>query len=117
MHKNAPEQILNSEQIQNMTSLNLASMVIIHRAMGAYKEDAKLCMIELMKRKAGGDEFDFEKFIKENEGKYKIKPVIQSFASIKSQMSTAMMKTIMDIKTEKIDNIDNDEDEDDDLDI
>jgi len=108
------EQILSNEQIQNMTSLNLASMVIIHRSLGAYKEEAKLCMIELMKRKAAGDEFDFEKYIKENESKYKVKPVIQSFASIKSQMSTAMMKTIIDIKAGKIDNTNNEEDDDDD---
>ena len=55
-----PEQLAD---ILKTDSESLASVIIANRVLGCYKEATKQCMIELMKRKLGGDEFDYEGFI------------------------------------------------------
>lgn len=43
----------------------LVGMVVAFRALGVAKEEARAAMIELMRRREEGDEFDFESMIKE----------------------------------------------------
>jgi hypothetical protein len=43
----------------------LVGMVVAFRALGICKEEARAAMIELMRRKENGDEFDFEAMIKQ----------------------------------------------------
>lgn len=106
---------LEQQDIEKMDSINLASMVVLNRALGSFRQEAKLCMIELMKRKSAGDAFDFETFIAENSEKYKIKLNLQSFATIKSKISTTLMKSIIDIGSGKSIDVEEagEEDEDD----
>lgn len=113
---------LTQTDIEKMSSIDLASMVIIHRALGAYKNEAKLCMIELMKRKAKGDNFDFEGFIKTESQKYQIKLNIPKFADVRAKMSNALIGAVIAMNKDSIEEKqedDNDEednnDEDDDI--
>jgi hypothetical protein len=43
----------------------LVGMVVVFRAFGICKDEARVAMIELMRRKEAGDEFDFEAMIKQ----------------------------------------------------
>lgn len=51
--------------IKSATSKNLAGYVIVYRMFKLYKDIAAKCMQELMIRRESGDEFDFEKYIKD----------------------------------------------------
>lgn len=105
---------LNKEDIEKMTPVDLASMIVISRILGTFRPEAKACMIELMNRKSRGDTFDFESFIKENYEKYKIKLNLQSFTSIKSKISTSIMESLINIDADSIiDDSINIDDEDD----
>ena len=92
--------IYTDEDIKNMTSINLASMVVIYRILGSYKDEAKMAMIELMQRQATGDAFDFEKFIDEKSIEHAINVNIPSFASVKAKMSNAVFQALLEIKKE-----------------
>ena len=92
------------EQLQELlktNSQNIASLIVINRILGGFKEETKYCMVELMKRKMSGDTFDFETFIKENLEKYNIKINIPDFKSMKFEMSKMIsdtfVSTIMDL--------------------
>lgn len=43
----------------------LAAIIVAYRSLGMCKAEAKDAMIELMRRKDNGDDFDFEKYINE----------------------------------------------------
>ena len=52
-----------AEKILKQESEMLATHVVVNRVLGSFREEAKLAMIELMRRRMQGDEFDFESFI------------------------------------------------------
>ncbi len=67
--------------MKDKTSKTLAAIVVSYRALGMHKEAAIAAMEELARRKAAGDEFDYEAWIKE-----KLKEV----PTIKSEQRSAM---------------------------
>lgn len=82
-------------------------------------------MIELMNRKAKGDQFDYNSFIEANAKKYAIKTNFPTFASIKSQISTDFAEALLHAKDhpktpedilQELSN-DDEDDEDDDFDL
>jgi len=60
---------LNIDQVKanisSQSAIKLADMVITYRYLGLYKEASILAMEELGKRRASGDDFDFETYIAE----------------------------------------------------
>jgi hypothetical protein len=70
------------------TSQSLAAIVVAYRILGICKDEAKSSMIELMKRKENGDEFDFELYISEKLAqipKSELNPtIIQTLSTISS---------------------------------
>lgn len=110
------------EQLQELLktdSKNIASLIVINRILGGFKEETKFCMIELMKRKINGDTFDFESFINESLEKYNIKINIPDFKSMKFEMSKMIsdtfVSTMMDLNktnnANSAESIDEDDDE------
>ncbi len=83
------------EFLKTADSQSLANIVLIYRVLGTLKEDAKQCMIELMKRKGSGDTFDFKSFIDENYNKLKINVNLQSPKNIKHKISTNVMEGVI----------------------
>ena len=55
--------------IESSPSKSLAAYVVAYRALGIGKDIAVACMGELAKRKADGDEFDFESYIEQEVSK------------------------------------------------
>lgn len=53
------------EKAPSYSSQKLCEMIVCDRYFGCYREVAIICMEELSKRRAGGDDFDFEKYIDE----------------------------------------------------
>lgn len=51
------------EDLKDKQSEGLASIVVVYRTFGLFKDDAKNAMAELMRRKDDGDLFEFENFI------------------------------------------------------
>lgn len=47
------------------SSKALALIIVANRSLGMFKQESRNAMIELAKRKENGDNFDYEKFIKE----------------------------------------------------
>lgn len=48
------------------TSESLAAIIVSNRALGLYKEEAKTCMSELLRRREDeNDPFEFEKYIED----------------------------------------------------
>jgi len=67
----------------------LAAIIVAHRALGAFKEESRSAMIELMKRKKAGDDFDFDGYITKRLGevpKSKFSPEIARFMNNLSRM-------------------------------
>jgi len=104
---------ISEENILKMSSEDLAAMIVIHRALGSYKTEAKLCMIELSKRKINGDPFDYETFIKENSEKYKININLISYSSMKTRISKSVIETLMEVGSTKTDSEKNEKEADD----
>ena len=62
------KRLINEQQMASIStsaSQSLAAYVVVYRALGMNKNIAIACMAELMKRKAVGDEFDFESYIED----------------------------------------------------
>lgn len=55
----------SEDDIKKAGSKNLAGYVVVYRSLGIYKELSIKCMQELMDRRVGGDEFNFEEYIEE----------------------------------------------------
>lgn len=51
--------------MKDKTSKTLAAIVVSYRALGMHKAEAIEAMQELAERKANGDDFDYEAWIKE----------------------------------------------------
>lgn len=51
--------------LENVTNETLAAHVVVYRLIGVNKDLSIKCMEELVKRKNGGSDFDYEKYIKE----------------------------------------------------
>lgn len=47
----------------NKSSETLAYIIVAYRSLGLFKSEARDAMIELMRRKESGDNFDYEQFI------------------------------------------------------
>jgi hypothetical protein len=92
----------DTEELLKTNSENLASMIVIYRVLGIFKEEAKLCMIELMKRKENDDDFDFESFINENVDKHQIKLNIPTSKEIKFNVSREITKVITSMLTNQL---------------
>ena len=104
-------------------SQSLCSVIIIHRVLNSFKEEAKLCMIELMKRKANGDQFDFETYIDKEAAKYVINVNIPKVNDIKSKISSTITQAFFgdnlknltnSIVGNELDGLEDDDDDDDD---
>lgn len=52
--------------LKDKDSKALAAMVVVYRHLHLEKEQAIACMEELVKRKANGDDFDYEGYISDN---------------------------------------------------
>lgn len=106
---------LTQEDISKMNTMNLASFVVIHKVLGSFRDEAMLCMIELMNRKEAGDTFDFENFIDQEYKKHQIKLNLESFATTKYRLSKTIMNTILNISnnTEAVSEPEEDDDDDD----
>ena len=61
--------------MKNKTNETLASMVIVYRVLGILKIEAKSAMVEILKRKSQGSDFDFDKFIEDGVLNCKQEPV------------------------------------------
>jgi len=85
------------EDIKAMKPEDLAAIVVIYRVLGNFKEDAKLAMIELMRRNGAGDAFDFDKFIELNAARCKINLSMPSFASMKNTISSSIFQTLLGV--------------------
>jgi hypothetical protein len=80
------------------SSESLAAVVVTYRVLGLYKEHARVCMMELMRRKdEDQDPFDFEKFIDEKSKdivveseKYKINKELNSLLSAVSSIGKVL---------------------------
>jgi len=55
---------MKNNQEEN-SSTALAAIIVSSRTLGILKKEAREAMIELMKRKESGDEFDFSSYIDE----------------------------------------------------
>ena len=55
--------------IATSASKTLAAYVVVYRSLGMNKDISIACMEELMKRKAAGDDYDFEAYIDEEVAK------------------------------------------------
>jgi len=47
------------------TSQSLAAKVVAYRALGLFKDEARLAMAELVQRRDEGDDFEYEKYIED----------------------------------------------------
>jgi hypothetical protein len=65
--------LTEQEEILAASSKILAGYVVVYRLLKIYRERSEACMIELMNRRANGDDFNFEEYI-ENELKEAPKP-------------------------------------------
>jgi len=72
----------------------LAVTIIAYRILGLYKEEAKFCMMELMRRKQKGDIFDFESFIKDGVKEYKIDINIDHLNDLKKEITNSIAEDI-----------------------
>lgn len=86
------------EALLQSDSKNLASLVVLYRVLGTFKNEAKLSMKELMRRKVNGDEFDFQSFINEE---IKKNPTINipDKKDMQYKLSSIVTKTIMSAMT------------------
>jgi len=112
---------INIKAILKGDTKNIAAFIIAYRVLGCWKEEAKMCMIELAKRKAEGDTFDFETYILEGVKNYQFKinlnEVINTKNKFKGMLSQSILGVMVGIKgvgktTALIDDA-----EDDDLDL
>jgi hypothetical protein len=74
------------------TSQALAAKVVAYRALGLFKDDARLAMAELARRKDEGDDFDFEKYIEDKlkeVPKSQLNPEIVKFLSSLAHIGNA----------------------------
>ncbi len=97
--------MINSEMILQQNSKSLATIIVSYRVLGGYKELAKQCMIELMQRRANGEEFNFEEFIAENVQKYNFTINTKKFLEVKKQLHKSIVSTAL----ESLKNVNNDE--------
>jgi len=88
---------MNREDIKKLLqndSKALAVTIIAYRILGLYKEEAKFCMMELMRRKQNGDTFQFEKFIKDGVDEYKIDVNMDLMGDLKKELTNSIAKDI-----------------------
>ena len=112
---------ITQEEITKMTGQDLAAFVVMHRCLGQFQEEAKMSMIELMRRKVAGDQFDFQAFIEENTKKCAINFNIPSFTATKQKLNKTIINTVIDIlkdttmgqENQSQNNIDDEEDDED----
>lgn len=85
------------ETILKSSTENIATFIAANKMFNTFKQETKLCMIELMKRKAAGDEFDFQKhidnIIKSNNINLNLKP----YASVKQQISSIVTDAMLNV--------------------
>lgn len=85
---------MDIEKILEQDSKTLATVIIANRVLGSFREEAKKCMIALMKRRQDGDKFEFEKFIEDGVSEYKIEINMNMFDDFKKQMTNYIIKDI-----------------------
>lgn len=83
----------NKKIIEN-DSKALAVTIIAYRVLGLYKEEAKLCMMELMRRRKLGEKFEFERFIKDGVKEYKIDINMDLLDDFKKEITESIAKDI-----------------------
>lgn len=98
------------ESIIKDNSESLAARVVVFRMLGSFKEEAKVAMAELMRRKQSGDNFDFENFIENQVKENSIDLKIPSFNNLKRNFMERSIYNLMN----GIINEPEDKDEDDD---
>ena len=79
--------------IATSESKNLAAYVVVYRSLGMNKDISIACMEELMKRKAAGDDYDFEAYIDEEVAKIP-QPKGMDYAKIIKGMQDNMKRKI-----------------------
>lgn len=60
---------MNNELISQASSDTLAARVVVYRSLGIGKDLAVQCMSELVRRRANGDQFDYEAYIESETAK------------------------------------------------
>lgn len=107
------QQVLS--KILSSSTENIALFVATNRLLNSNKEETKQCMIELMKRKAQGDEFDFVSYIEKTTQDNKFNLNLKPFASVKQQISSVFTSALMEVQANP-ETTDDGEDEEDDID-
>ena len=85
---------MDIEKILEQDSKTLAVVIIANRVLGSFREEAKKCMVVLMKRRQEGDKFEFEKFIEDGVSEYKIKINMNMLDDLKKQMTNYIIKDV-----------------------
>jgi len=84
--------------VSNKNSEALASVVVIHRVLGSYKNESKICMIELMKRRQCGEDFNFEEFIGTKVEEYQFtintNPVFEMKNMLSKNIAASMVEAV-----------------------
>lgn len=83
------------KEILQKDSKTLCAIIIANRTLGCYKKEHKQCMIELMKRRAAGDGFKFEDYIKEAVSKNKINLNIPNIKQMKQQVFSSIIENVL----------------------
>lgn len=114
-----------AEQLENLLksdTKNIASLIVLYKTFGMFKDEAKLCMQELANRNPN-ESFDFQTFIKEECSKIKLPEQSKSINDYKFEFGKVVADMIISSNIKNGDNsptatesnIDKEE-EDDDLD-
>jgi hypothetical protein len=54
------------DNVEQYSSIKLCEMIVSHRYLGLFEEACVIAMEELARRRAAGDDFQFEKYISDN---------------------------------------------------
>ena len=109
---------LPKEEIELITkddSETLAARIVMFRMLNSFREEAKVAMIELMKRKQSGDSFDFEAFIENTIKENSIDLKMPTFNNLKRNFMEKSIYNFMKGIVNENDESPDDDDEDDDL--
>ena len=99
------------QRILKQDSEMLATHVVVNRILGSFREEAKLAMIELMRRRMQDkEEFAFEKFIKEEVEATNIDLKTPSVQEIKREIIGSIVGQLFANKQPDIDDEEDNED-------
>lgn len=87
--------MLTKEELLQKDSKTLATIIIVNRVLGSYRNEAKVSMMILMQRRNDGDKFQFEKFIVDGAKEYKIDINLNLLDDLKQQIFASLANDIV----------------------